>query len=110
MVEDLRIRAVEILQEQPALASLEILRRVREAGYQGGRTALYALMASLRSRQAQPKSYISRSHGIFPFTASPHTSQPEISSNSVRTIRRMTALSSKMKMPFGIGTIRDNIL
>jgi len=59
MVEDFRIRVVEILQEKPALASLEILRRVREAGYQGGRTALYALVASLRSKQAQLNSYIS---------------------------------------------------
>jgi len=39
---------VEILHEQPDLASLEILRRVREAGYQGGKSALYSLVASLR--------------------------------------------------------------
>src|SRR5215471_3420904 len=29
---------VEILRQQPDLASLEILRRVREAGYQGGKS------------------------------------------------------------------------
>ena len=52
MVEDFRIRVVEILQEQPALASLEILRRVRETGYQGGRTRY----TRFRSKQAQPKS------------------------------------------------------
>ncbi len=45
---------VEILQQQPDLASLEILRRVREAGYQGGKTALYALVASLRPKSAKP--------------------------------------------------------
>ena len=40
---------LEILQHTPDLASLEILRRVREAGYEGGKTALYALVASLPS-------------------------------------------------------------
>src|SRR5580704_16280813 len=34
--------------------SLEILRRVREAGYEGGKTALYALVASLRPKSAKP--------------------------------------------------------
>jgi hypothetical protein len=38
----------------PVLASLEILRRVREAGYQGGKTALYDLVASLRPKPAKP--------------------------------------------------------
>jgi transposase len=45
---------LEILQHTPDLASLEILRRVREAGYQGGKTALYALVASLRPKSAKP--------------------------------------------------------
>jgi transposase len=45
---------VEILQQEPDLASLEILRRVQEAGYKGGKTALYALVASLRLRSAEP--------------------------------------------------------
>jgi transposase len=44
---------VGILQETPALPSLEILRRVREAGYQGGKTALYDLVASLRPKPAK---------------------------------------------------------
>ena len=43
-----------ILQETPDLASLEILRRVREVGYEGGKTALYALVASLRPKPAKP--------------------------------------------------------
>jgi transposase len=33
---------------------LEILRRVREAGYEGGKTALYAQVASLRPKSAKP--------------------------------------------------------
>lgn len=45
---------LEILQETPDLPSLEILRRVREAGYAGGKTALYALVASLRPKSAKP--------------------------------------------------------
>jgi transposase len=45
---------VNILLEEPDLASLEILRRMREAGYRGGKTALYALVASLRPKSAKP--------------------------------------------------------
>jgi len=45
---------VEIVQETPDLASLEILRRVRESGYEGGKTALYALVASLRPKPVKP--------------------------------------------------------
>jgi hypothetical protein len=40
-VQNFRKQVVGILQETPDLPSLEILRRVREAGYQGGKTALY---------------------------------------------------------------------
>jgi transposase len=54
IVEDFRKPVVKILEETPDLPSLEILRRVREAGYQGGKTALYALVASLRSKPAKP--------------------------------------------------------
>jgi transposase len=53
-VANFRKQVVEILQETPDLASLEILRRVRETGYPGGKTALYALVASLRSKPAKP--------------------------------------------------------
>ena len=44
----------EILEQAPELASLEILRRAREAGYRGGKTSLYALVASLRRKPARP--------------------------------------------------------
>src|SRR5437879_380210 len=53
-VTNFRKQVVEILQETPDLATLEILRRVRESGYRGGKTALYALVASLRPQTAQP--------------------------------------------------------
>jgi transposase len=52
-VQNFRKQVVGILQETPALPSLEILRRVREAGYQGGKTALYDLVASLRPKPAK---------------------------------------------------------
>lgn len=41
---------VKILAEDPSLMSLEILRRVREHGYDGGKTAMYDLVAELRPR------------------------------------------------------------
>ena len=53
-VTNFRKQVVGILQEEPDLATLEILRRVREAGYQGGKTVLYGLVASLRSKPVKP--------------------------------------------------------
>src|SRR5208337_2330680 len=53
-VANFRKPILEILQHTPDLASLEILRRVREAGYQGGKTALYALVASVRPKEIKP--------------------------------------------------------
>jgi transposase len=53
-VASFRNQVVGILQEEPNLATLEILRRVREAGYRGGKTALYSLVASLRPKSAKP--------------------------------------------------------
>jgi transposase len=53
-VQNFRKQVVGILQQTPELPSLEILRRVREAGYQGGKTGLYDLVASLRPKPAKP--------------------------------------------------------
>jgi transposase len=53
-VTNFRKQVVGIVQEEPDLATLEILRRVRESGYQGGKTALYALVASLRRKSVRP--------------------------------------------------------
>jgi transposase len=41
-VADFRKQVVEIVRETPDLASLEILRRVKESGYSGGKTARWA--------------------------------------------------------------------
>jgi hypothetical protein len=54
MVETFRKLVLEILEEKPELASLEILRRVRQAGYGGGKTVLYALVASVRPKPGKP--------------------------------------------------------
>ena len=53
-VQNFRNQVVGIIEETPDLASLEILRRVRGAGYQGGKTALYELVASLRPKPVKP--------------------------------------------------------
>ena len=53
-VQNFRKQVVGILEESPDLPSLEILRRVREVGYQGGKSALYDLVASLRPKPAKP--------------------------------------------------------
>jgi hypothetical protein len=53
-VHDFRKFIVALLEETPDLPSLEILRRIREAGYRGGKTALYALVASLRPKEVKP--------------------------------------------------------
>src|SRR5262249_5776156 len=53
-VASFRNQVVGILQEEPGLATLEILRRVREGGYRGGKTVLYSLVASLRPKSAKP--------------------------------------------------------
>src|SRR2546428_1327946 len=54
IVENFRKPVLKILEEKPDLPSLEILRRVREAGYHGGKTALYALVASVRPKEIKP--------------------------------------------------------
>src|SRR5215472_11359856 len=54
LVANFRKLVVAILEEKPDLPSLEILRRAREAGYPGGKTALYALVSSLRPKGIKP--------------------------------------------------------
>lgn len=53
-VENFRKLVVEILEEKADLPSVEVLRRVREAGYAGGKSALYGLVASLRPKEVKP--------------------------------------------------------
>ena len=41
---------IELLREQPKLSTADILRRIRLAGYHGGKSALYELVRRLRTR------------------------------------------------------------
>ena len=51
--EPFRDKVLELLEERPPLLSVEILRRVRLEGYQGGKSALYALVATLRPKETR---------------------------------------------------------
>ena len=51
-----RAFVVDLLLKQPGLRSLEIVRRARQAGYEGGKSALYSLIASVRPRRSRPLS------------------------------------------------------
>jgi len=53
-VENFRKLVVEILQDRADLPSVEVLRRVRQAGYAGGKSTLYGLVASLRPKEVKP--------------------------------------------------------
>jgi transposase len=52
--EPFRGLVAKLLAEDPELLSLEILRRARLDGYEGGKSALYALVSSLRPRPVRP--------------------------------------------------------
>jgi transposase len=45
---------VDILAQEPELLSLELLRRAKLAGYTGGKSALYALIAAVRPEKRRP--------------------------------------------------------
>lgn len=49
-----RAQVLSILKEKSDLPSVEILRRVRETGYDGGKSALYSFIASLRAPVVKP--------------------------------------------------------
>jgi transposase len=49
-----RAHVLEILKEKPDLLSVEALRRLREVGYAGGKSAAYDFIAMLRSPKAPP--------------------------------------------------------
>jgi len=52
--EPFRSVIAEILAQEPALLSVEILRRAKLKGYAGGKTALYTLISALRPRTIRP--------------------------------------------------------
>ena len=52
--EPFRNAVLDILKDEPELMSLEILRRLRQRGYEGRKSAMYRLIASLRSEPVRP--------------------------------------------------------
>lgn len=52
LVENFRKLVTDLLQQEPTMKSAEVLRRVSLAGYAGQKSALYALIASLRPRSS----------------------------------------------------------
>ena len=104
--EPFRSFVVELLAKEPDLLSVEILRRARLEGYDGGKTALYDLVHSIR-----PKLGISRTAfstlldrgGAYAATtwrghAQPHTDR---AAPTARTLRRDTCTSFARDLPFG---------
>jgi transposase len=53
-VEGFRNEVAALLAQEPELMTLEVLRRMRQRGYTGGKTALYELVSSLRPVIARP--------------------------------------------------------
>ena len=53
-VADFRKFVVEVLSKEPELPCVEVLHRAREAGYAGGKSALYELVAGLRPNTTMP--------------------------------------------------------
>src|SRR6185295_16574550 len=54
VVEPWRDQLVALLGAEPDLPTVEILHRLREQGYPGGKTALYELVQELRPKQTRP--------------------------------------------------------
>lgn len=54
LVEDFRKPIVELLEKEPDLRSVEVLRRMRLAGYTGQKSALFALIAAVRPQDKRP--------------------------------------------------------
>lgn len=54
LVEDFRKSIVDLLEKESDLKSVEVLRRMRLAGYTGQKTALFALIAAVRPKDKTP--------------------------------------------------------
>ena len=54
LVEDFRKPIADLLEQERELKSVEVLRRMRLAGYTGQKTALFALMAAVRPKDQRP--------------------------------------------------------
>lgn len=54
LVQDFRKPVIDLLEKEPHLLSVEVLRRMRLEGYSGQKSALYSLIASVRPRDVTP--------------------------------------------------------
>jgi transposase len=83
----------KILAGEPGLMSLEILRRVRERGYDGGKSAMYRLIAELRPRDVDVQMRFEGLPGEF--------SQHDFGEVNVRfidgTVRKIRFFASRLK-------------
>jgi hypothetical protein len=70
-VQRFRLSIAQILMQDPDIRSMEILRRVRMMGYPGGKSALYALVATLRAEQRARARDESERHAPTPATRAP---------------------------------------
>jgi transposase len=93
IVEDFRKLVIEILNERADLPSREILRRVRAAGYSGGKTSLYGLVASVRPKPVKP---LVRFEGL-PGEFSQHDFGQYVVKFVDGTIRRVHFFASRLK-------------
>ncbi len=64
LVEEVRAAVADLLAAEPALPAVEVLHRARVLGYQGKKSALYALVASLRPEASRPTAPLVRFEGV----------------------------------------------
>ena len=91
--EPFRQFVVDLLAKEPDILSLEALRRTRLAGYPGGKSALYALVAAVRPTPARPVARFEGLPGEF--------SQHDFGEVDVRfldgSVRRVHFFASRLK-------------
>ncbi len=63
LIQDFRKRVTELVEKESGLLSVEVLRRMRLDGYMGQKSALYALIASVRPKDQKPLVRFERSAG-----------------------------------------------
>lgn len=91
--EGYREMAEKLLAEEPGLMSLEILRRLRLAGYRGGKSAVYELVAAMRPKN---KDFVVRFEGV-PGEFSQHDFGSVIVRFVDGTSRRVKFFASRLK-------------
>jgi transposase len=85
----------EALRDEPTLRSVELLHRARVAGYDGGKTAVYALAQTLRAREVTP---LVRFEGL----------PAECSQHDVGEVTVRCQDGTEEKVPFFASRLRDS--